>query len=83
MHPGGVRSAMHLFNFEKSANLKHPNVHCGMLYYIQWQLLLNMTDPKKKTKDKEEKRQKTKIQRGKHVSIAECVITSNDNCCST
>ena len=27
MHPGGVPSAMHLFNFEKSANLKHPNVH--------------------------------------------------------
>ena len=27
MHPGGVRSAMHLFNFEKSANLKHPNDH--------------------------------------------------------
>ena len=24
MHPWGVRSAMHLFNFEKSANLKHP-----------------------------------------------------------
>ena len=24
MHPGGVRGAMHLFNFEKSANLKHP-----------------------------------------------------------
>ena len=27
MHPGGVRSAMHLFNFEKSANLKHPNAY--------------------------------------------------------
>ena len=27
MHPGGVRSAMDLFDFEKSANLKHPIVH--------------------------------------------------------
>ena len=27
MHPGGVRSDMHLFNFEKSANLKHPTGH--------------------------------------------------------
>ena len=27
MHPGGVRSAMDLFDFEKSANLKHPNVY--------------------------------------------------------
>ena len=27
MHPGGMRSAMDLFDFEKSANLKHPNVH--------------------------------------------------------
>ena len=27
MHPGGVRSAMDLFDFEKSANLKHPSVH--------------------------------------------------------
>ena len=26
MHPGGVRSAMDLFDFEKSANLKHPSV---------------------------------------------------------
>ena len=26
MHPGGMRSAMDLFDFEKSANLKHPNV---------------------------------------------------------
>ena len=25
MHPGGMRSAMDLFDFEKSANLKHPN----------------------------------------------------------
>ena len=25
MHPGGVRSAMDLFDFEKSANLKHPS----------------------------------------------------------
>ena len=27
MHPGGMRSAMDLFVFEKSANLKHPNIH--------------------------------------------------------
>ena len=27
MHPGGMRSAMDLFDFEKSANLKHPSVH--------------------------------------------------------
>ena len=27
MHPGGIRSDTHLFYFEKSANLKHPNVH--------------------------------------------------------
>ena len=27
MHPGGVRSAMDLFDFEKSANLKHPSIH--------------------------------------------------------
>ena len=27
MHPGGVRSAMHLFNFEKIANLKHPSAY--------------------------------------------------------
>ena len=27
MHPGGMRSAMDLFDFEKSANLKHPNVY--------------------------------------------------------
>ena len=27
IHPGGVRTAMHLFNFEKSANLKHPSDH--------------------------------------------------------
>ena len=27
MHPGGVRTAMDLFDFEKSANLKHPNVY--------------------------------------------------------
>ena len=27
MHPGGVRSAMDLFDFEKSANLKHPTAH--------------------------------------------------------
>ena len=27
MHPGGMRSAMDLFDFEKSANLKHPNEH--------------------------------------------------------
>ena len=27
MHPGGMRSAMDLFDFEKSANLKHPNAH--------------------------------------------------------
>ena len=27
MHPGGVRSAMDLFDFEKSANLKHPTPH--------------------------------------------------------
>ena len=36
MHPGGVRSATHLFDFEKSANLKHPNVHlffCIMFAY--------------------------------------------------
>ena len=26
MHPGGGRSAMDLFDFEKSANLKHPSV---------------------------------------------------------
>ena len=26
MHPGGVRNDTHLFYFEKSANLKHPNV---------------------------------------------------------
>ena len=26
MHPGGVRSAMDLFDFEKSANMKHPSV---------------------------------------------------------
>ena len=26
MHPGGIRSDTHLFYFEKSANLKHPNV---------------------------------------------------------
>ena len=26
MHHGGMRSAMDLFDFEKSANLKHPNV---------------------------------------------------------
>ena len=25
MHPGGMRSAMDLFDFEKSANLKHPS----------------------------------------------------------
>ena len=30
MHPGGMRSAMDLFDFEKSANLKHPNTHCMM-----------------------------------------------------
>ena len=29
MHPGGVRSAMHLFNFEKSANLKHTIGYVG------------------------------------------------------
>ena len=27
MHPGGIRSDTQLFYFEKSANLKHPNVH--------------------------------------------------------
>ena len=27
MHHGGMRSAMDLFDFEKSANLKHPTVH--------------------------------------------------------
>ena len=32
MHPGGMRSAMDLFDFEKSANLKHPNVH-SLTYY--------------------------------------------------
>ena len=26
MHPGGMRCAMDLFDFEKSANLKHPNI---------------------------------------------------------
>ena len=31
MHPGGVRSAMDLFDFEKSANLKHPSVRTFML----------------------------------------------------
>ena len=28
MHSGGMRSAMDLFDFEKSANLKHPSVQC-------------------------------------------------------
>ena len=32
MHPGGVRSAMHLFNFDKSANLKHPTEYAAEVY---------------------------------------------------
>ena len=41
MHPGGVRSAMDLFDFEKSANLKHPSVHisAGHLFWIYRQLI--------------------------------------------
>ena len=31
MHPGGVRSAMDLFDFEKSANLKHPIIHARLV----------------------------------------------------
>ena len=33
MHPGGVRSALHLFNFETSANLKRPNVQVKFIVY--------------------------------------------------
>ena len=32
MHPGGMRSAMDLFDFEKSANLKHPNKHVHLFH---------------------------------------------------
>ena len=31
MHPGGMRSAMDLFDFEKSANLKHPSDYASHL----------------------------------------------------
>ena len=34
MHPGGMRSAMDLFDFEKSANLKHSNDHLPALCSI-------------------------------------------------
>ena len=36
MHPGGVRSAMDLFDFEKSANLKHPNGHQIHHRRVEW-----------------------------------------------
>ena len=35
MHPGGVPSAMDLFDFEKSANLKHPSVHTKVLCHVR------------------------------------------------
>ena len=43
MHPGGMRSAMDLFDFEKSANLKHPNEYTFghpsiCLFTLKWLL---------------------------------------------
>ena len=35
MHPGRVRSTMDLFYFEKSANLKHPNVHIYIIKQVR------------------------------------------------
>ena len=42
MHPGGMRSAMDLCDFEKSANLKHPNVYAVIFisYWLPQQELL-------------------------------------------
>ena len=52
MHPGGVRSAMHLFNFEKSANLKHPNAqgHEGQLLERKYCKTLGHGDAPSNTK---------------------------------
>ena len=45
MHPGGVRSDTHLFYFEKSANLKHPNVHSWLhaSYLLNRMIMMMMT----------------------------------------
>ena len=42
MHPGGVRSAMDLFDFEKIANLKHPNVHWSAMVNDSFDLIIGV-----------------------------------------
>ena len=39
MHPGGMRSAMDLFDFEKNANLKHPSVQPDKVCKVVFDLL--------------------------------------------
>ena len=44
MHPGGVRSAMDLFDFQKSANLKHPSRHASPAKILSYNMNYKGTD---------------------------------------